>query len=179
MVAPPAERSQSRTSLVHEEDILLCFGCYCCNAGLYSKDYLGCATELTLCCVEALCCLKAGEDPIWCKVGGGPGKCARIGLGLCSLGIVYPRACCVSHGHLCCLGYGGIVPTDDEFPRTCTFCGLMCRPTCGLCPRLSDVKRGPWKADQHPEVETTQPSRQQPPPQRGTSTTTTTSQDLV
>jgi len=162
-VGPP--RPSSSKTLVKEEDILLCFGLYCCNAGLYSKNYVGCASELTACCLEAVCCLKAGEDPIWCSIGGGPGKCCRFGLGLLSLGVVYPRACCVLDSQICCLGCSGIVPPDDEFPRTVACFGLMCEPTCGLFPRLSDVQRGsrPASSGQRPDEEGLEATQRQQP----------------
>ena len=152
---PNTTRGPSSTTLVNEEDIFLCFGCWCCNVGLYSKDYVGCASELTLCCLETLCCLKAGTEPLWCKFGGGPGKCCRFGLGLCSLGIVRPRGCCVTSGQLCCLGCDGIIPTDDDFPRTIACFGMMCRPKCGLCPRLSTVPT--WSRSTSKETELSQP----------------------
>ena len=147
-------------NMVKEEEVLLCFGCYCCNFGAYAKDYIGCANEFSCCCVETLCCLKVGQDPLWCKCGHGSGKYFRFGLGFCSVGIVYPRACCVSSGQFCCFAWEGIVPTDDDFARTCAFLGVMCKPTCGLFPRLSTVERGPWYKDQDPAPPTT--TTQQP-----------------
>mmetsp|Transcript_13088 Transcript_13088/g.52414 ORF Transcript_13088/g.52414 Transcript_13088/m.52414 type:complete len:127 (-) Transcript_13088:731-1111(-) len=72
----------------------------------------------------------------------GPGKWVRFGLGICSVGCVRPRACCVAHGHYCCCALSGALPPDEEFAKTIACFGVVCKPRCACCPRLHRVEKG-------------------------------------
>mmetsp|Transcript_14029 Transcript_14029/g.17487 ORF Transcript_14029/g.17487 Transcript_14029/m.17487 type:complete len:152 (+) Transcript_14029:71-526(+) len=128
-------------SIVHDEDIILCFGCHCCNVGLYDKHCLGCATEFSCICLESLCCLKMGEDPIWCGCASDQGKICRIGLGCISLGLIVPTNCCNMNGHYCCLALSGALLPGSRFRSSIACFGLVCSPEFGCCSRLNKVKR--------------------------------------
>eukprot|EP00635_Sarcinochrysidales_sp_CCMP3193_P013073 CAMPEP_0118894052 /NCGR_PEP_ID=MMETSP1166-20130328/3002_1 /TAXON_ID=1104430 /ORGANISM="Chrysoreinhardia sp, Strain CCMP3193" /LENGTH=152 /DNA_ID=CAMNT_0006832929 /DNA_START=100 /DNA_END=558 /DNA_ORIENTATION=+ len=126
---------------IDEENVFILFGLCCCNLGFQCTDCLGVATENTLLCVDHMCCLKLGAEPIWCACSGNDRTCCRLGLGVCGVGLVRPTACCKGQGQICCLVQSCAFPTDREIPTTLAFMGLTCAPYCGCCPRLNAVRQ--------------------------------------
>mmetsp|Transcript_2914 Transcript_2914/g.8814 ORF Transcript_2914/g.8814 Transcript_2914/m.8814 type:complete len:162 (-) Transcript_2914:613-1098(-) len=123
---------------IDEENVLVLFGACCCNLGAYCTggDCCGVATETTCLVLEHACCLKAGKKPLWCACNDG-NTCCRLGLGLCSLGLVCPTTCYKNQSQVCCLVHSCALPPDSEIPTTLACFGFACLPYCGCCIPLS------------------------------------------
>ena len=133
-----APEAQRMGEVIDELDSYLCCGlcCYSCGLAATFKNCFGVASETTCCCFEHSCCIKPGNECLWC--GCGEGKC-QLGLGCCALALVWPSSCCKCSHQLCCLIEHCAFPCGDEMPCVLAFCGLACLPRCGCCPRLNQA----------------------------------------
>eukprot|EP00632_Arachnochrysis_sp_CCMP2950_P013822 CAMPEP_0185690914 /NCGR_PEP_ID=MMETSP1164-20130828/1444_1 /TAXON_ID=1104430 /ORGANISM="Chrysoreinhardia sp, Strain CCMP2950" /LENGTH=161 /DNA_ID=CAMNT_0028357529 /DNA_START=62 /DNA_END=547 /DNA_ORIENTATION=- len=133
---------------IDEADIILVFGCCCCNQGFICEKCLGIACEQACCCIEHYCCLKPGARLMLCGCGGGDGKVCQLGLGCCAIGLVCPPQTIIKNQQQClCLVGSCAIPPSNDIPATVACYGLSLYPKCGCCVRLKDQRGAPPAAE--------------------------------
>ena len=114
------------------DDLYMCFGCFCCNTGIYPDfpDCIGCSGKSKCCCIENAC--------LCCKPDSDKGMCRCI-MQDCNI-VMTMLPLCKGVNHCCCVVTTCAIPCDDEVPMTCGYC-CMCYPKFACFPKQKEMIR--------------------------------------